>query len=735
MLAWSLTYLVHSTLLIGAVWLISRRLADRPLALDRLWKLALVGGVVTATVQTAAGLSPAAVQLGASHEAAAVAAYKPVEVRWHFDFPTAPLKEHRTRGTGDGGQGTGDDSAVVGSLTSPAGSSSAPESVSGSESASESVSGPESASGSVSRSGSESVSGSAAGAAAADMGAEAWKWVVLLAVVISLLLAMRLGVTWFRLRRILSDRQLVTDGQAALILEQLEARAGLRRRVRLSATSRLEVPIAIGIVRPEICVPRRALEELDTGELETMLAHELAHLVRRDPAWRLLAGLVCRVFFFQPLNRLAAARIETASELLCDDWAVEHTDEPLALARCLTEVAGWIAAPALEGSPVPAMARGGSGLGRRVRRLLAAGDRGSGGMRRERWFIPLGAGLVALLIFAAPGATDTAPRPARPVAAVPPVPPVPAAAPVMPVPAHHPVKGDLLRLLTQLRSGQRQDQDVGDWIALAQALGSPGNTHSLAQIFQNGLDLDLDVDVDLNVNPDGSIDIHVRPNGAAPPQDPDPDADADPNFFDFDFDFDQDITNDSDDDDDDDADDDDDDEDDDADDDDDDDGDDDDDHDDDGDCQSTHIDVPDVHIDREAIREMTRQAQEMARQARQQAHEAARQARDQARQAREQAHEAARQAHQQASQIRQQVQQQMEEARRQLEQAQREQHRALRDAWRQMRQQKKFHYRFAVPPPVPPVPPVPPTAPRAPRAPHPPTPPAPPADPFDDDSN
>ena len=50
MLAWGLTYLVHSTLLIGAVWLIARRLADRPLALDRLWKLALVGGVVTASI-------------------------------------------------------------------------------------------------------------------------------------------------------------------------------------------------------------------------------------------------------------------------------------------------------------------------------------------------------------------------------------------------------------------------------------------------------------------------------------------------------------------------------------------------------------------------------------------------------------------------------------------------------------------------------------------------------------
>src|SRR5262245_38766299 len=161
MLAWSLTYLVHSTLLIGAVWLISRRLADRPLALDRLWKLALVGGVITATVQTAAGLSPAALQLGSSHEGAVVAAHKPVAVRWHFDFPraaqpqTAP-DEDRTPGTGSREQGTGDESVAVGSLTAP----------------SESVTPPQSGSVSESRSESEASSVSAV---------EAWKWVLLLA--------------------------------------------------------------------------------------------------------------------------------------------------------------------------------------------------------------------------------------------------------------------------------------------------------------------------------------------------------------------------------------------------------------------------------------------------------------------------------------------------------------------------------------------------------------------------
>ena len=186
--------------------------------------------------------------------------------------------------------------------------------------------------------------------------------------------------------------------------------AGTLPRVRLSASTRVDVPIAVGVLRPEIVVPERALYQLEPAELESMLAHELAHLVRRDPAWRLITGFMQRVLFLQPLNRVAAAHLESASEVLCDDWAVERTDRPLALARCLTEVAGWVASPL--GASVPAMARRGSGLGRRVRRLVAADDDPSplavaiaGG--------PVAAGALTLVVFAAPAPPRWPARPAR----------------------------------------------------------------------------------------------------------------------------------------------------------------------------------------------------------------------------------------------------------------------------------------------------------------------------------
>ena len=46
---WLLTYLLHSTVLIGGAWALTRVVALQPGTRDFLWRLALLGGVVTAS--------------------------------------------------------------------------------------------------------------------------------------------------------------------------------------------------------------------------------------------------------------------------------------------------------------------------------------------------------------------------------------------------------------------------------------------------------------------------------------------------------------------------------------------------------------------------------------------------------------------------------------------------------------------------------------------------------------
>ena len=55
---WLLTYLLHSTLLLGAAWLLTARWVRLPAWRDLVWKVALVGGLVTSLLQGALDIEP-----------------------------------------------------------------------------------------------------------------------------------------------------------------------------------------------------------------------------------------------------------------------------------------------------------------------------------------------------------------------------------------------------------------------------------------------------------------------------------------------------------------------------------------------------------------------------------------------------------------------------------------------------------------------------------------------------
>ncbi|HLX07114.1 MAG TPA: M56 family metallopeptidase [Thermoanaerobaculia bacterium] len=222
------------------------------------------------------------------------------------------------------------------------------------------------------------------------------------------------------LRRQLRCRLRVVGGAVVGRLAALARESGISRRVRLTCTWRLRVPVALSDGGAEVCVPPRALFELSDERQDALLAHELAHLARRDTLWLPLTGLLVAVCFFQPLNWLARRRLRDLSELLCDEWAVARTGSPLSLAGCLAEVASWSLA-ALGGSAgaaglvsrrpaagqfAPGMADRPSQLAHRIRRLLDGGRREEQGPASRHVAVLLASGLLAVVV-AAPGISAT----------------------------------------------------------------------------------------------------------------------------------------------------------------------------------------------------------------------------------------------------------------------------------------------------------------------------------------
>lgn len=122
----------------------------------------------------------------------------------------------------------------------------------------------------------------------------------------------------------------------------------------------------VGWIRPQIYVARALSVQLRPEELTAVLAHEDAHVRRRDPLrLSLLRFLACTLFWIPALRRLASD-IADEAEVRADDHAAK--DNPLALASALLVLSGWRQPyPLLD--EVVGFARRGDLLERRIRRL------------------------------------------------------------------------------------------------------------------------------------------------------------------------------------------------------------------------------------------------------------------------------------------------------------------------------------------------------------------------------
>ena len=80
-------------------------------------------------------------------------------------------------------------------------------------------------------------------------------------------------------------------------LDALAARTNLRRPVKILASGLVPGPLVIGWLKPVVLLPISAASGLSGSELEAILAHELAHVMRRDYLFNLLQS-VAEILFF-----------------------------------------------------------------------------------------------------------------------------------------------------------------------------------------------------------------------------------------------------------------------------------------------------------------------------------------------------------------------------------------------------------------------------------------------------
>lgn len=157
-------------------------------------------------------------------------------------------------------------------------------------------------------------------------------------------------ILWWRVRRIL----------------RLSAPANLNTSLRAMYGPERFEPGVFGIFRPVLLLPEGIAHHLTAAQLDSVVAHELCHVRRRDNLAMTIHMAAEALFWFHPLIWFIRVRLSDEQERACDEEVIRSGAEPVVYAEALLKVCAFYM-----GSPLTCVSGvAGSDLKKRVRRIM-----------------------------------------------------------------------------------------------------------------------------------------------------------------------------------------------------------------------------------------------------------------------------------------------------------------------------------------------------------------------------
>ena len=114
------------------------------------------------------------------------------------------------------------------------------------------------------------------------------------------------------------------EPELAARVASIAVRLGVRRVPAILLSHDAAAPVAIGVWRRAVVLPVSFARSLAPGDLDGVVAHELAHHLRGHLAWAWIRVAACVVWWWHPAVWLVARELRRANEDACDDIVVHH---------------------------------------------------------------------------------------------------------------------------------------------------------------------------------------------------------------------------------------------------------------------------------------------------------------------------------------------------------------------------------------------------------------------------
>ena len=179
---------------------------------------------------------------------------------------------------------------------------------------------------------------------------------------------------WVKRRRQVASAieagRVVRVGREWQALTKVTSWLGITRRVDLIVTPAVTEPGVWRVLGPIVLLPEAIISQLDDEELETLMMHEMAHVLRWDNLVSNLNMVLCCLFWFNPLIWLIDTWLLREREEACDEVVLRWSGASQTYAASIKKIYRFCL-----NSPVSGLsAAGGSRLKHRLERIL--GNRG-----------------------------------------------------------------------------------------------------------------------------------------------------------------------------------------------------------------------------------------------------------------------------------------------------------------------------------------------------------------------
>ncbi|WP_353718851.1 M56 family metallopeptidase [Dyadobacter sp. 676] len=171
----------------------------------------------------------------------------------------------------------------------------------------------------------------------------------------------------FFIQRVRTRRVQAAPPEWECKLLSLGRRLGVKPRVRLLQSELVKVPLTVGHFKPVILVPAGIFLQLSPGQIDTILLHELAHILRRDYLVNILQAMLETVFFFNPGLLWLSGLLREEREVCCDDIVLAQSPLKSTYLQALLAFQPYSSnrSESLE------LGLGGNALARRIKRIIS----------------------------------------------------------------------------------------------------------------------------------------------------------------------------------------------------------------------------------------------------------------------------------------------------------------------------------------------------------------------------